>query len=257
MYRGFTKQKDIGYSMKDARFLCPPYFVIQWHLTERCNWRCKHCYQNGRKVKELSFRELKSILPQCLELFEALQIKPGFARINIGGGEPFLRNDFFKFLSLLTKYKRSVKSIIMTNGELITDAIAKDLKKMGMFSVQVSLEGLRQTNDAIRGNGAFDTAIRAIKLLRKNKVITRVSLTLTKMNLSEVDGLARYLKELGINSLGIRRYVGLGRGKLLKESMLSPLEQEDFYFKKENLKKSLMKKVNSSFLMVAKMAFLL
>ena len=159
-----AKQKDIYCPMKGAQFVRPSRFVIQWELTERCNWRCKHCYVDKERVEELPFKELKKIFTQCLELFEALKIKPGFARINIGGGEPFLRKDFFEFLSLLAKHRSVFSSCIMTNGSFITDSIARDLKKLAISRVQVSLEGLKETNDAIRDKGAFDRTIKAIKL---------------------------------------------------------------------------------------------
>lgn len=234
-----VREKDTYCPMMRVKFVRPQCFVIQWELTERCNWRCKHCYGDKERVEELPFKALKKTFAQCLELFEALKIMPGFARINIGGGEPFLRKDFFEFLSLLAKYRGLVRSCIMTNGSFITDGIARDLKKMGIFRVQVSLEGLKETNDAMRNKGSFDNTIKTIKLLRKYDIPTRVSMTLTKINLGEVDTLASYLKEIGVDIFGIRRHSLIGRGEQLLNSVLSPLEQKNFYFKRIEMKNRL------------------
>jgi len=209
-------------------------------MTEKCNWHCKHCYREYSTVNELNFKALKDILRQCLELFNALNVKRFDSEINIGGGEPFLRKDLFKFLTLLESYKELFRVNIMTNGSLITEEIVKDLKKLNLLRViQMSLEGMNDSNDEIRGKGSFEKIINAVKLLKKHKIHNRISLTLTKKNLPDIEKLAIYLKEIGVNSFGIRRYVPIGRGKQLKKYMLSPLELKEFYYKREELKKKL------------------
>ncbi len=219
--------------------LFPYHFIIQWHITERCNWRCKHCYQESEEQEELSFKDLKKIFQQCIDLFEALKIPPNRTYINIGGGEPFLREDFFGFLELLEKRFFLSRVGIMTNGSLITDSVAKDLKKMGVERIQVSLEGLEKTNDEIRGKGSFKKIIKTIRILRKYGLSVRVSLTVTKRNWEELGELAMYLKSIGVHALGARRFVPRGRGVQLKDLLLSPVELRDFYVKRGNLKKEL------------------
>lgn len=225
--------------MNFRRFVQPYGFVIQWHLTENCNWHCRHCYQEKNEFQDLSFKELKIIFNQCLELFRALHIPDGMAHITVGGGEPFLRKDFFEFLGLLKKYSNSISLQIMTNGSLITKSVAKDLVGRGVKKVQLSLEGLEETNDRIRGKGSFGKVINAIKILKKHKIGIRLSLTLTRLNLAEMEEAAIYLKSIGVNSFGIRRYVPMGRGAQLKEYALSPLELRDYYFARDGLKKRL------------------
>lgn len=225
--------------MKAKEYIQHPEFIIQWHITERCNWYCKHCYQETRDYKELPFKEIKFVFKQCLDLFRALRIPQDRAHINIGGGEPLLRKDFFKILALFKQHSDYIKYQIMTNGSLITDSVARDLAKNGVRGVQVSLEGLEETNDKIRGKGSFQKIINAIKLLRRHNIEARVSLTLTKMNLDELEDFSVYLKPIGVSSIGMRRYVPVGRGKQLERFMLSPLELRNFYLKREELRKLL------------------
>ena len=144
--------------MKLKEHIRHDYFVIQWHLTERCNWQCLHCYQEKREFKELSYSEIKNVFKQCLDLFQALHIPREMAHINIGGGEPLLREDLFKILSLFKNERSRIIYKIMTNGSLITDSIAKRLSVYGVSGVQVSLEGLEEHNDMIRGKGSFKKA---------------------------------------------------------------------------------------------------
>lgn len=225
--------------MPENRFINQSLFVVQWHLTEKCNWHCAHCYQRRNDPGELSFAGLKETFSQCLELFRALRIPAGKAHINIGGGEPFLRKDLFNLLEAMNKYNKYIRVQIMTNGSLITDSIAKDLKKMSVKGIQVSLEGLKETNDKIRGEGSFEKTINAIRILKKHKIASRVSLTLTRMNLDDLEDLAGLLKSEGVAAFGIRRYVPLGRGAQLKSSMLSPRELRKYYIKKRALKKKM------------------
>jgi radical SAM protein with 4Fe4S-binding SPASM domain len=189
----------------------------------------------------MPFKELKQTFNQCLQLFKSLAIPKGEARINIGGGEPFLNRDLFRLLGIMKRYSKDIKIQLMSNGYFINDAVAKNLVKMNISSVQVSLEGLRDTNDSIRGKGSFDKIVNAVSILRKNNIITRVSLTLTRKNINEVEQLAVYLKSLGVKTFGIRRYVKAGQGKELKDFMLDPPELKNHYEKRMSLKKALEK----------------
>lgn len=218
------------------------YFNIQWHITDRCNWHCKHCYREEKRLKELTFKDIKKIFLQCLELFKFFHLRSPRSRLTITGGEPFLRRDLFRILSFLSRYKRFMELGIMTNGAFITSDVAKDLKRLGIQRVQVSLEGARETNDIIRGPGTFDKIIEGIKKLKKYNLIVCVSLTLTQLNFPEIEELAVYLKKIGVDVLGLRRFVPIGRGKELIGHMFSPQEQRSFYFKKIELQEKLNEK---------------
>jgi MoaA/NifB/PqqE/SkfB family radical SAM enzyme len=77
-------------------------FLIQWHLTERCNLSCSHCYQEGTKTGELTLPDIKETVTEISEMFSAWTERYGVAvspSFNITGGEPFLRKDLFDILS--------------------------------------------------------------------------------------------------------------------------------------------------------------
>jgi len=221
--------------------LRPVYFALQWHLTERCNWRCKHCYQEKSHIKgELPLKDLIRIFKQYLELIKHFDtVGPHRARLTLTGGEPLLRKDFFVFLEKIYRYNKYFLLSILSNGSLIDKESARKLKKLGVKIVQVSLEGMEINNDAIRGKGAFSKTIRAIEILVKSKINATVSFTLTKQNLSDVPALIKLCKKLRVSRLGIRRLVTIGKGEALRGYFLSPLELKRFYWYIEKKRKAL------------------
>ncbi|MFH1338744.1 MAG: radical SAM protein [Candidatus Omnitrophota bacterium] len=212
--------------------LYPHYFYLQWHITERCNWRCRHCYQleSEKENKELSLGNLLKIFRQYLRLIGYFNtLGPRRSRLSITGGEPLVRNDLFDFLKKISRYNKYFFLSIFTNGSLITREAAERLKALGVRQVQVSLEGLQRNNDIIRGDGAFLKTIRAVKILVGLNVNVAVSVTLTRKNVSDIPELIRLCKRLGVRGLGLRRLVPIGRGVRLMEDMLNPLELRRVY----------------------------
>lgn len=208
----------------------PKGFTIQWHITEKCNLRCKHCYQEGEKKSEdLSLNELFQIFDNCLSL--NLPYEEGVS-FHISGGEPMIRNDFFKFIEKIGENSKiyGYKWRMLSNGLLLTDEKAKRLKELGIAGFQVSIEGLEKNNDDIRGKGSFKKTIEGIRILIENRINVSVSLTLTRKNINEVISLAEILNDLGVRTLGPRRLVPTGDGLLIKNTMIDdPEELKNFY----------------------------
>jgi len=222
-----------------SNLISPKLFGIQWHITERCNWHCKHCYQSENPVPDLSLSQLFYIFDQFLALIKKWQLLPQNTHLNITGGEPFVRKDFFQILRRIGKYSHLYNWGILSNGSLVTRENLKKLKEFNIELFQVSMEGLENNNDEIRGKGTFNQTIESIKLLREAGIRTVVSLTLTKKNAEDVIPLAKLLNDLGVAVLGARRLVPWGRGKEMEEYMLQPQELREFYFKIKEFNKKL------------------
>ena len=206
-------------------------FIIQWHITERCNWRCHHCYQdNSCKPPDLNLNQLLHILDNCLSLNIDQNKKIAFS---ITGGEPMIRKDFFKFAEKLAHNLDSCGYVwrILSNGSFVTKENASRLKDLNLQRFQVSMEGMEKTNDSIRGKGAFNKTVNSIKTLVKSKVPVSVSFTLTKQNISDVFPLASFLKSIGVATLGVRRFVPIGTGSQLKKNTVTSEELRELYLK--------------------------
>lgn len=209
------------------------HFSLQWHITERCNWRCSHCYQESYDTPEMSLQELFGIRNQFIDLLNSFEAIPK-AHIQITGGEPLLRTDIMQFLAGIAKHRDLWSWQLMTNGSLIDRGLAQQLARLGVGAVQVSLEGLEATNDAIRGPRAFERTMQAIELLVDAGIRTVVSLTLSKKNAHEAIPLAKFLAPLGVKIFGARRIVPLGNGAEMRDLLLEPKELADFYRQAED-----------------------
>ena len=100
-------------------------FVLQWHLTHKCNLRCKHCYQDDYK-NDLSLEVCKNILLQFKNFIDKNNYK---LHINFTGGEPFVEGNKEKLFKLMAACDvLGITYGILSNGTLITKEITKELK---------------------------------------------------------------------------------------------------------------------------------
>lgn len=182
-------------------------FVLQWHLSEACNLKCLHCYQENHIPVQLEFDKLLHILEQYRELLKALNMK---GHINLTGGEPLCSPYFFKILDEFKKDKNLYSFSILSNGTLITEDIAKRISSYNPSYVQLSLEGGKKTNDYVRGKGTYKKVGEAIKLLKKHNIYVSISFTATKLNYKEFHKVVKYAEKLGVNNVWSDRFIPLG-----------------------------------------------
>src|SRR5882757_5497651 len=131
---------------------------LTWELTYACNLACVHCLSSSgkRDPRELSTR-------QCMDIIDELERMQVFY-VNIGGGEPTVRPDFWELVDYATEHHVGVK--FSTNGVRITPEVAARLAASDYVDVQISLDGASaEVNDAVRGVGSYDTALRAMQNL--------------------------------------------------------------------------------------------
>lgn len=182
-------------------------FVLQWHLSENCNLKCLHCYQENHKPIQLSYEQLEKIYKQYKNLLKKLKMK---GHINITGGEPLCNPHLFKILDLIKKDEKLISFSILTNGTLITENIAKKIKSYNPYYVQVSLEGGQKTNDYISGKGTYKKIAKGIKNLKKYNIFTSISFTATTLNYKEFPKVVSYAKKYKVDNVWSDRYIPLG-----------------------------------------------
>ena len=182
-------------------------FILQWHISEACNLKCKHCYQENHIPISLKYDELLNILDQYKELLKKLKVK---GHINLTGGEPLLSPYFFLLLDKFKEDRDLYTFSILTNGTLIDDNMAKKISEYSPEYVQVSLEGDKRLNDFIRGKGVYKKVGSAIKNLKKYNIFTSISFTATKLNYKKFPKVVRYAEKLKVNNVWSDRYIPLG-----------------------------------------------
>lgn len=207
--------------------------VLQWHITHKCNLRCKHCYQDDY-CNDLTFEQLENIFYKYIEFVNFYNFKP---HINITGGEPFVHKDLFKLLDLLEE--NSVTFGILTNGTLITKQQIKKLSNYKMLSfVQVSIDGNKKTHEEIRGNGTFDKSMKCLKLLKKYNIQTMVSFTCHKQNYKQLEEVVEIIVKNKIDRFWSDRLIPIDDNKDISKSMiLSDIEYLNYVITLRNLKK--------------------
>lgn len=178
---------------------------LTWELTYACNLQCIHCLSSSgqRDPRELSTAQAKSVIDELRDL----QV----FYINIGGGEPMIRRDFFDIIEHSIANSIGVK--FSTNGAFIDAENARRLAAMDYLDIQISLDGTNAaTNDAVRGHGSFDTAVAAMDNLARAKFGPfKISVVVTRHNVSQLDEFKALADSYGAQ-LRITRLRPAGRG---------------------------------------------
>ena len=210
----------------------PAALLLQWHVTERCNLRCAHCYQNKYAGPELGFQQLLQVLEQYTDLLKSWRQGSGRrvrGHITVTGGEPFMRKDFLDLLEVFAANRENFSFAILTNGSFIDAAMARQLRKLGPAFVQVSVEGTKTTHDRIRGAGNFDRTVSALKYLVKERIRALISFTAHRDNFREFSEVARLGRKLRVSRVWADRLIPSGTGLALKAQMLTPDETQEFF----------------------------
>lgn len=224
------------------RSFFPSSFVLQWHITERCNWSCQHCYREKDDIEELPLEDLRRVIIGYKQLLHTLKIQPYCAQLNIAGGEPFLRADIFDILEMIKRFNY-FRVRLVTNGSFINRETVRKLKILGLIDrIQISIEGMQENNNRIRGEGSFKKIINAAKMLIRVGFRVTSQLTLSKQNVSDLPQLVSLCERLGVNTFAARRLVPLGQGKDFLSSILEPDRQRTVYLWRENERKKIERK---------------
>jgi len=207
-------------------------FFIQWHLTERCNLRCRHCYQGRRKAEEMTANEVKREIDGATRMFQAWEQEHGIRvspSIHFTGGEPFLYDGLYDVMAYARA--KGYGLAVMTNGCLVTEGDARRVFDLGISDIQVSLEGPPNLHASIRGKGSFNAAAKGVDYLvaAGNKVSANV--TLSRINVGKIEETTEIAREMGFHSIGFSRIVPCGRGKALIDHFLSAQELKSAYQK--------------------------
>jgi len=204
-------------------------FYFQWHITERCNQLCTHCYQTVNTIQELPLHDLLKII----EIMEDAVSKWGKeGTLSITGGEPFIRRDeLHTLMQRLDNSNHFCYYDILTNGSFISEDEAESLTEYSRLRrVQVSLEGASaETNDEIRGVGSFKTTLKAIRNLRAHDIKVVVMMTITRRNKNQVPHVVDLLNREGVFALALERLIPEGHGADLKHLVLSTDELQNLY----------------------------
>ena len=160
--------------------------VVLFYMTDRCNLKCRYCVGNwsARNIKDFTTEEIFKVVDECKEL--------GTCHFTIHGGEVLLREDIKEIIDYMKK--RGFYVNLVTNGILLPEKIDQ---VMGVDSMCISLDGRKENNDYTRGPGAYEAAVRAIRLAKERKLKFVVHGVLTRRTVADSEYLCKLAKEIG------------------------------------------------------------
>ncbi len=194
-----------------------PPSVMLFSITQKCNYNCAGCWAHNYEAKgDLTFDEWKKVLTEARDEI-GIHIMP------VVGGEPFIRADF---LDLVAEFPDCL-FMTYTNGSLIDDKKIERMQELGNVFPILSVNGFRETNDAIRGNGAFDMVMEKMDKMREAGIPFGASITATRKNAEEVssDEFFKLLFDKGAMVTWTFHYVPVGENP--DPSLLTTPEQRE------------------------------
>lgn len=180
--------------------------VVVWAVTRACNLRCVHCYASatpGPAPNELTRSEGFALL-EDLKQFDV-------PAVLFSGGEPLVRPETLEFLS----FARSVglSCTLSTNGMLIDDAMADRLAEVGLKYAGISIDGIGEKHNKLRGApGAFAAAVAGIDRCRARGIRVGVRFTVHALNHTYLDEIFDFCQEHDVQRLCVYHLAYAGRG---------------------------------------------
>jgi MoaA/NifB/PqqE/SkfB family radical SAM enzyme len=201
-------------------YQAPQLRKLFFELTLQCNERCFHCGSSCTAVRtdELTCDEWLRIIDEVKADFGTSSIQ-----LCITGGEPLLNHDFFAIMS--HAHEQGFSWGMTSNATLITPQVARQLADVGMGTISVSIDGLRDTHDKLRGlKGGYDRAMAGIQNLIDVGTFSAVQVTtvVNHANIDQLDELFRIMDGLDIDSWRVINLEPIGRALLRPDLMLTP-----------------------------------
>ncbi|HEX9714877.1 MAG TPA: thio(seleno)oxazole modification radical SAM maturase SbtM [Desulfurivibrionaceae bacterium] len=205
------RREEASFPLTEAvepRFLAAEVFTLQWHITQVCDLHCKHCYDRSDRAP-LSLARGLAVLDDLLAFCQSRHVR---GQVSFSGGNPLLYPHF------LALYRAAVDrgfSVAILGNATAKEHLLPVLAIAKPAFYQVSLEGLAEHNDFIRGKGYFARVMAFLDLLREEEIYSMVMLTLTRGNMAQVLPLAELLRDRA-DLFVFNRLAMVGEGSLLE-----------------------------------------
>ncbi|MCX6010038.1 MAG: radical SAM protein [Chloroflexi bacterium] len=189
--------------------------IVVWNCTRKCNLNCVHCYSSaGDKdpAEVLNTEQAKSFIRDLADF--------GVPVILFSGGEPLLREDIFELANFARE--QGIRTVLSTNGTLISKEVAKKIRNVGFAEVGISLDGIGDKNDQFRSKkGAYETALQGIRNCIALGLRVSLRLTITLSNYMEIPAIFDLVEREEVKRVCFYHLVYVGRGSDLSTDDLN------------------------------------
>lgn len=206
-----------------------PIYAV-WEITLACDLACRHCGSRAGKARpdELTTEECIDLVDQMADL--------GVKEVSLIGGEAYLREDWTDILRHIRK--RGMMALLTTGGRGLDEKRAKAAAEAGLQSASVSIDGLEETHDRLRGvQGSFRAALAAMRNLRNAGVRVSTNTQINRLSMPELPAILELLAENGGHSWQIQLTTAMGRGGDEPEVLLQPYDLLELFPLLGDLKK--------------------
>lgn len=174
------------------------YFAFQWHITDECDQRCKHCYifseNNCKKLDSMTWQQMQKTFDNCLDFCRTYDRLPYFY---ITGGDPILHPDFWRLLGLMKEHE--IPFTILGNPFHLSDDVCLRLKELGCEKYQLSLDGMHKTHDWFRKPGSFEITLEKIGCINRAGIRSVIMTTVSGTNIDEIPDIIDAVVKAGAN----------------------------------------------------------
>jgi radical SAM protein with 4Fe4S-binding SPASM domain len=193
---------------------------VVWAVTKRCNLHCKHCSISEEDQEELTTEEGFTLIEDAAKL--------GHVKFAFTGGEPMLRDDIYDLIEYASSFDMQV--VLATNGTLVSNTVAKRLKKAGLERAAMSIDAIGNAHDDFRGvDGAFEGVIRGVKACKNAGLAVQLFAMVTRDNYNELTKIIKLADDLNLWRIYLIYLIAVGRGKNISEACLSTDENMEFF----------------------------
>jgi SynChlorMet cassette radical SAM/SPASM protein ScmE len=200
-----------------------PLRAVEIAVTARCNARCLYCYHFDNP--NVRYEDLPTA--EWLAFFAELG-RLGVQDVTLAGGEPLMREDIVELVDGVVA--AGLRFTVLSNGALLTDELAAHLAGTGRCDgVQISVDGSRaEVHDAARGEGSFEGAVRALRILKRHEIRPSARVTVHRHNVDDLEATAvLLLDELGLPAIGTNAAGPMGSCALNEDGLrLTVAERE-------------------------------
>ena len=218
--------KSVTYALRAIRLTQ----AYQWHITDNCDQRCRHCYLFAEDAR------LKCVTTPWDQLMHTLEeitadAEKRYAMVMpaISGGDPILHPEFWRFAEEL--HRRGMRWLIMGNPFHLNDEVCTRLYRLGCYSYQMSLDGLEPFHDSMRKPGSYRATLNALSTLKNAGIETQLMATASRRNLEDILACMDVAVEYGADSFVFARYCATSPDKV--EEYPTPEQYRDFLYRYE------------------------
>ncbi len=196
----------------------PAEFV--WAVTKRCNLTCLHCSIEESSEGELTLEEGKMLIEDAAAL--------GNVKFAFTGGEPLMREDIYELISYSSSFDMQI--VMATNATLITDKVAGKLVDAGLERFGVSVDGVGEAHDKIRGvKGAFERTMSGLEAAKDAGLSFQFHSMVTAYNLDEIPKIIDLAEELGAYRIYFVYLIPMGKAREIPEACINVADNERFF----------------------------